>query len=149
MSTALPLETHDGRPDDTPEPCPRCHAPCSVRQARLWVETGTPAACRQFAERSLLTAGSRVTREIVDDAVIVVAELVTASYVARARLVELAIEVHVDHVAVIVRDDRVPGPQPVSSPDVREMLLDALTVARETFRDGRATVHVARLNLPG
>jgi len=96
----------------------------------------------------LAAAGRPISRDVVDNVMIVVAELVTASYLGEATRVWVAIDLRQRDLTVTVRDDR-PGDRRghASMHDTREMLLDALTVERRVFTEGAETVHVARLRL--
>jgi len=128
------------------------------REIALPLDPRTPARSRAFAQRVLATSERPISRDVVDNALIVVAELVTASYLRRASRVRVAIELRERDLTVTIRDDRPddrhderrrdrPGdrPVPASMHDTREMLLDALTVERRVFTEGGETVHVARL----
>ena len=132
------------------------------REIALPLDPRTPARSRAFAQRVLATSERPISRDVVDNVLIVVAELVTASYLRRASRVRVAIELRERDLTVTIRDDRPddrhderrrdrpgdrPGdrPVPASMHDTREMLLDALTVERRVFTEGGETVHVARL----
>jgi len=80
---------------------------------------------------------------------VAVGELVTASYVAGATSVEFGLELHADHVAAVVRDDRRPAGSESSfgGTGVRDAFLDALTTSRSVVEDAVGTVNVARFSL--
>jgi len=154
----LPFSATDtGSPAGRPSP-----SPAEGCEIALPLDPRTPARGRAFAQRVLATSGRRISRDVVDNVLIVVAELVTASYLSRASQVRVAIELRERDLTVTVRDDRPDDrpderpderrgdrrgerPVPASMHDTREMLLDALTVERRVFTDGGETVHVARL----
>ena len=121
-------------------------AAIEAREIALPLHPRTPAGCRAFAQRVLAGSERPISRDVVDNVMIVVAELVTASYLGEASRVWVAIDVRQRDLTVTVRDDR-PGDRqlPPSTHDTREMLLDALTVERRAFTEGGETVHVARL----
>ncbi len=139
MSAADPLPPH-------PEACARCHRACNVAEFRLALAPDSPHASREFARDAL--RGESLRSGAIEDVVLVVNELVTASYVVGARGVELRMEAHADHVAVIVRDDRPADWRARAAPnETREMLLDAVTITRDFQLDERGAVNVARVGL--
>jgi hypothetical protein len=116
---------------------------CVSRQVRLPLGKDSFPLSRRFAYTSV-AAGLGGNSAVADDVALVVNELVTSSYLACADVVDMAIELHWDHVTVVVRDDRPQGsPAPVN--ETREQLLDAITISRSAFVDRSDTVAIARI----
>ena len=116
---------------------------CITRQARIPLGKDSFPLSRRFAYTAI-AAGLGGNFALADDVALVTNELVTSSYLACADTVDLGIELHSDHVTVIVRDDR-PHGSPTSVNDTREQLLDAVTMSRASFADRSGTVAVARI----
>ena len=116
---------------------------CITRQVRIPLGKDSFGLSRRFAYTAI-AAGLGGNFALADDVALVTNELVTSSYLACADTVDLGIELHSDHVTVIVRDDR-PHGSPTSVNDTREQLLDAVTMSRASFVDRSGTVAVARI----
>jgi hypothetical protein len=118
---------------------------CVTRQRRFPVDATTPEASRNFAHAAVVAVLRPHGWAAADDVVIVVSELATEAFVAGATSIMVAIEVHYDHVAVVLRDDRQPDwRRRVGSNETRRLLLDALTMTRTAADDGEGTVNIAR-----
>ena len=115
----------------------------------LRLQPETPAVSRDYATSILLSAARSLDLRLVDKVAVAVGELVTASYVAGATSVEFGLELHADHVAAVVRDDRRPAGSESSfgGTGVRDAFLDALTTSRSVVEDAVGTVNVARFSL--
>ena len=120
---------------------------CVSRQVRLSLGKDSFRLSRRFAYTSL-AAGLGGNSVVADDVAVIVNELVTSSYLANADVVDMAIELHWDHVTVVVRDDRPQG-SPAAVNETREQLLDAITMTRSSFVDRSSTVSVARVACSG
>ncbi len=122
------------------------HDSSVLAQISLVLRPDTPHAIRHFASQTLC-GGTAFSSRLIDDVTVTVSELVTASYLAGASIVNVGIELHEDHVAATVRDDRRPDPggRRSASP-LREALLDAMTTSRRSFEDALGLVTVARFS---
>ena len=80
------------------------------------------------------------------DVVVVVNELVNASYLAGATTIDLDIEVHADRVTVMVGDDRPLGrTSPPWGGRAQQMLLDSVCTHRSLAHDAEGTINVAQV----
>jgi hypothetical protein len=117
------------------------------RHHRLGADTDTPHASRDLTRETLADPRWAVDASTRGDVVVVVNELVTASYLAGATVIDLDIEVHDDRVTVLVRDDRPLGPGlPVLGDRARQMLLDAVCTSRTIAHNAEGTVNVAHVH---
>ncbi len=118
-----------------------------ARHHRLGADTDTPHASRDLTREALADPRWAVDAATRGDVVVVVNELVTASYLAGATVIDLDIEVHADRVTVLVRDDRPLGRgMPAWGDRAREMLLDAVCMSRSISHDADGTVNVAHVH---
>lgn len=146
MSSAQPPPMHSPPMRELPSDWASYTPGDTFLEGRFPVDARAPAACRDFARSALAATGRTLPRDVVDSVMIVVAELVTAAYLASATCVRVGIEAREDDVVVTVRDDRpAEWRRHARRNDTREMLLDALTVFRRSFAEATGTVHVARL----
>ena len=141
-----PRRPGDGPRDEPGRREPEGTAPVTG-EIHLDMSTETPRTSRDYANQ-LLCAVTSLPSRVIDDVTITISELVTASYVAGASIVDLSIEVHADHVAATVRDDRQPD-RPVEQPaaSLREMLLDAMTSSRVVRQGAGRFVTAVRFSL--
>ena len=113
----------------------------------LGADTSTPNESRDLARATLADPRWAVDAATRGDVVVVVNELVTASYLAGATTIDLDIEVHHDRVTVMVRDDRPLGRTvPVLGDRARQMLLDTVCTSRAISHDAEGTVNVAQIH---
>ena len=118
-----------------------------ARHHRLGAATDTPNASRDLARATLADPRWAVDAATRGDVVVVVNELVTASYLAGATTIDLDIEVHDDRVTVLVRDDRPLGRGLAASGGRgRQRLLDAVCTSRSVSHDAEGTVNVAHVH---
>jgi hypothetical protein len=116
------------------------------RHHRLGADTETPHTSRDLARAALTDPRWAVDAGTRSDVVMVVNELVTASYLAGATTIDLDLEVFDDRVTVIVRDDRPLGRGlPAWGDRAREMLLDAVCTSRSVSHDADGTENVAHV----
>ena len=117
------------------------------RHHRLGADTDTPHASRDITRETLADPRWAVDAGTRGDVVVVVNELVTASYLAGATVIDLDIEVFDDRVTVLVRDDRPLGRgMPAWGDRAREMLLDSVCTSRSVAHDADGTVNVAHVH---
>lgn len=118
--------------------------PPTVARVSLSLSSEAPRTSRDYTTQ-VLYAGPALPSRLFEDVCVTVSELVTASYLAGASTVDLDIEIHRDHVAAIVRDDRNPAEEPPPN-TLRDMLLDAMTTSRIARWDDSGFVNVVRFS---
>ena len=119
---------------------------CVTRERRFEVNATTPEASRTFAHAAVLATLRPHAWHLTDDIVLIVSELATETVLAGAKELRLTIDIHYDHLAVVMRDDRRPGwRKRIGSNETRRLLLDALTWTRNVIADAAGTRSTARV----